>query len=92
MCDLHVRILVLSTGASSYGNRNGIPQLSFASSKSELSDKNSFPYFARTCPSDKEQARYLAEMVNHLNLTNVAVIAVSTDAFSASMAKDFIEA
>lgn len=65
--------------------------MSFASTLAEFSDKNNFAYFARTCPSDKEQANYLSEMLKYLNLTNVTVVSISTDKYSSSIANLFID-
>uniref|UniRef100_A0A1I8HQK1 G_PROTEIN_RECEP_F3_4 domain-containing protein n=1 Tax=Macrostomum lignano TaxID=282301 RepID=A0A1I8HQK1_9PLAT len=51
-----------------------IPQISYASTSSVLGDKTRFEFFARTLPSDVEQARALADIVVHFNWTFVSTV------------------
>lgn len=46
-----------------------IPQISYASTSVELSDKSRFEYFSRVVPPDNFQAQALAEIVQTLKLT-----------------------
>lgn len=54
-----------------------IPQISYASTSAELSDKDKFTYFMRTVPPDKLQANALVDIVEHLNWTFVSTVASS---------------
>lgn len=53
-----------------------IPQISYASTSVELSDKSRFEYFSRVVPPDNFQAQALAEIVRDLKLTYTSTIAV----------------
>jgi ABC-type branched-subunit amino acid transport system substrate-binding protein len=53
-----------------------IPQISYASTSVELSDKSRFEYFSRVVPPDNFQAQALAEIVQTLNLTYVSTVCV----------------
>jgi ABC-type branched-subunit amino acid transport system substrate-binding protein len=66
-------------------------QMAFGSTSVTLSDKNRFPMFARSCPSDFEQANILVELLHYLDLKKVAVVSVSDDTTSTSMASIFID-
>ncbi|XP_069072211.1 extracellular calcium-sensing receptor-like [Pleurodeles waltl] len=55
------------------------PQISFFSSSPLLSDRNQFPSFFRTIPSDDFQSRGLAELVIHFGWTWVGLLADDTD-------------
>ncbi|XP_071810181.1 metabotropic glutamate receptor 3-like isoform X1 [Asterias amurensis] len=52
-----------------------IPQISYASTSSELSDRKKFEYFARTVPPDKLQAKAIADIVASFGWTYVSTIA-----------------
>ncbi|KAH7641893.1 metabotropic glutamate receptor 8-like isoform x1 [Dermatophagoides farinae] len=51
-----------------------IPQVSFFSTSSELSNKQRFEYFLRTVPNDKSQAMVIVEIVKRLNWSYVSII------------------
>lgn len=53
-----------------------IPQISYASTSVELSDKSRFEYFSRVVPPDNFQAQALAEIVQTLKLTYTSTVAV----------------
>lgn len=53
-----------------------IPQISYASTSVELSDKSRFEYFNRVVPSDIEQGQALAEIVQALKLTYASTVCV----------------
>lgn len=53
-----------------------IPQISYASTSVELSDKSRFEYFSRVVPPDNFQAQALAEIVQVLKLTYTSTVAV----------------
>jgi len=53
-----------------------IPQISYASTSVELSDKSRFEYFNRVVPSDIEQGQALAEIVMTLKLTYASTVCV----------------
>ena len=50
-----------------------LPQISYASTAPKLSE-NSYEYFARTVPSDSNQARAIVDILQRLNFTYVNVI------------------
>lgn len=56
-----------------------IPQVSYASTSSALSDKSRFEYFARTVPPDTYQAKAMADMVQYFNWTYVSTVASEGD-------------
>ena len=51
-----------------------IPQISYGSSASVLSDRVRFDYFFRTLPPDSFLARAMADVVNHFNWTYVIAL------------------
>jgi ABC-type branched-subunit amino acid transport system substrate-binding protein len=53
-----------------------IPQISYASTSVELSDKSRFEYFSRVVPPDNFQAQALAEIVQTLKLSYTSTVAV----------------
>lgn len=53
-----------------------IPQISYASTSVELSDKSRFEYFSRVVPPDNFQAQAMAEVVIALKLYYTSTIAV----------------
>ena len=48
-----------------------VPQISYASTASVLSDKNIYNYFFRTIPPDSLQARAMADIIEYFNWTYV---------------------
>ncbi|CAD7094167.1 unnamed protein product [Hermetia illucens] len=56
-----------------------IPQISYASTSTELSDKSRFEYFSRVVPPDNFQAQAMAEIVRALNWLYVSTVAVEGD-------------
>lgn len=52
-----------------------IPQISYASTSEELSNKEMFGYFMRTVPPDKLQAKALVDIINKLKWTYVSTVA-----------------
>jgi ABC-type branched-subunit amino acid transport system substrate-binding protein len=59
--------------------RPQIPQISYASTSAELSDKSRFEYFSRVVPPDNFQAQALVEMVRQLGWKYVSTVAVEGD-------------
>ncbi|OQV15466.1 Metabotropic glutamate receptor 3 [Hypsibius exemplaris] len=51
-----------------------IPQISFFSTSSELSNKDRFEYFSRTVPSDANQTRAMVDLVKLLNWTYISIV------------------
>ena len=52
-----------------------IPQISYASTGVELSEKMRFPYFSRVVPPDSYQAQALVDLVHAFEWTYVSTIA-----------------
>lgn len=53
-----------------------IPQISYASTSAELSDKSRFEYFSRVVPPDNFQAQAIVEVVRQLGWKYVSTVAV----------------
>ncbi len=84
-------MFIYSEGASYYADRNSIVQMAFGATSVTLSDKNMYAFFARSCPSDSEQADILVELLYQFNLTNISVVSVSDNSYSSSMAALIID-
>lgn len=56
-------------------------QVSFASSSIVLDDRERFPYFFRTVPSDSLVAVGMAELIEYFNWTRALLITQDTAAF-----------
>lgn len=52
-----------------------IPQISYASTSAQLSDKSRYEYFVRTVPPDTFQALAMVDIVQHFNWTYVSTVA-----------------
>ncbi|XP_060600665.1 metabotropic glutamate receptor 3-like isoform X2 [Ruditapes philippinarum] len=52
-----------------------IPQISYASTSAQLSDKSRYEYFARTVPADNYQALAIVDIVQFFNWTYVSTVA-----------------
>lgn len=53
-----------------------IPQISYASTSTELSDKSRFEYFSRVVPPDNYQAQAIAEIVKSFDWRYTSTVAV----------------
>ena len=51
-----------------------MPQISYDSTSSELSDKTKYKYFLRTVPSDFLQARVMADILDHFGWSYVSAV------------------
>ena len=51
-----------------------IPQISYGSTAAVLSDQSRFEYFFRSIPSDVQQVRVIASIINHYNWSYVFVL------------------
>ncbi|XP_054163872.1 metabotropic glutamate receptor 8-like [Oppia nitens] len=56
-----------------------IPQISYASTSADLSDKSRFGYFSRTVPPDNFQAQAMVDIVKLFNWSYVSTIATEGD-------------
>ncbi|XP_043278833.1 metabotropic glutamate receptor 7-like [Venturia canescens] len=56
-----------------------IPQLSYASTSTELSEKSRFEYFSRVVPPDNFQAQAMVEVIRQLGWKYVSTVAVEGD-------------
>jgi hypothetical protein len=66
-----------------------IPLLSPSATAKSLSDKSIYEYFIRNVPPDDRQAVVNAELIQHFNWKDVAVLA-TTEAYSVGLAEEFI--
>ncbi|XP_059490999.1 metabotropic glutamate receptor 2-like [Neocloeon triangulifer] len=57
----------------------GVPQISYLSTSPALSNKEKFPYFFRTVPSDVNQAHAMLEILRHFKWQRAAVIYSNTE-------------
>lgn len=62
--------------------------MSYASTSAQLSDKQNYPYFFRTCASDVYQSQALAKLVQRYKWSRVSTI-TTTDAYSEDLARKF---
>ncbi|KAG9509911.1 Metabotropic glutamate receptor, partial [Fragariocoptes setiger] len=67
-----------------------IPQVSYASTGTSLSDKSLYDLFARTVPSDLFQARAIADIVQALNWSYVSLVS-SEGLYGDSGSKEFMK-
>ena len=51
-----------------------IPQISYASTSSELNDRKRYKYFLRSVPSDITESKAIIDLCGHFNWTSIAVI------------------
>lgn len=65
-----------------------IPQMSYASTSAQLSDKQTYPNFFRTCASDVYQGKALAKLVQRYKWTQVSTI-TTIDQYSEELARKF---
>jgi ionotropic glutamate receptor len=69
----------------------GIPVISYAATDPELSDRNAYPTFYRTVPSDNAAALSIAKLFLHFNWTSCIII-YQNDAFGSGGVKAINEA
>ncbi len=67
----------------------GVTQVSHASTDPELSDREKYPTFLRTVPSDSDQVQVLLDVLKEYNWTYVKVV-YSSNAYGQSLATHFI--
>jgi ABC-type branched-subunit amino acid transport system substrate-binding protein len=82
--------MICSEAASSYGDLYSIVQMSFGSTSETLSDKTTYPLFARSCPSDAEQSQVIVDLLYYYGLKNISVVSVSDNTYSSSLASMII--
>ena len=68
-----------SIGAAKLGNNFHIPQISFVSKSDDLSDKDEYHYFARTCFADSSFAQTVVEVLEVLKLVPFLAIMSTSD-------------
>lgn len=67
-----------------------LPQISYASTSADLSDKGRYDYFTRTVPPDNFQAKAIVDIVEYFNWTYVSTVASEGD-YGQSGIDDFKE-
>ena len=82
------------SGIASLSERIGIPTISYAATNPDLSDKNIYPSFYRTVPSDKAAANAVAQLFLRYNWTS-AIIIYQNDAYGSggadAITRTFVE-
>lgn len=69
-------------------NDYGIPQISYAATSIDLNNKIEHPYFLRSVPSDKKQARALAALLKKYNLQYIQLVS-STSPYGTALSEEF---
>ena len=64
-----------------------LPMISYAASSPELDNRDRYPYFLRTVPSDNLQVKGIIKLIKHLNITRVGVIYID-DSYGNSGLRD----
>lgn len=65
-----------------------IPQISYASTSAQLSDKQTYPNFFRTCASDVYQGQALAKLAKRYKWSQVSTIS-TFDSYSEDLVRKF---
>ena len=63
--------------------------VSFGSTSPKLSNRERYPFFYRTVPSDKFQAQAMVDLILHFNWTEISIIYVE-DAYGVSLALELL--
>jgi hypothetical protein len=88
--NIYVSIFGCNSKASSiYGNTIYLPQISYASTSVDLSNKDSYHYFARTCASDDAQGPTLVNALTDLGIVPYVAIIYTTDNYATSLTNSF---
>ena len=77
-----------SIGAQDLFRISKTPQVSYGATSPRLSDKNQYPYFARTVPPDDQQAKALLAFLQESSVTRAGVISFD-DAYTKGIADAF---
>ncbi|CAF5124887.1 unnamed protein product, partial [Rotaria sp. Silwood1] len=73
-----------------FGERVGIPVISYAATDPDLSDRNAYPAFYRTVPSDNAAATAIVKLFIRFNWTSCIII-YQNDAYGSNGAKILTE-
>ncbi|KAL3852083.1 hypothetical protein ACJMK2_015770 [Sinanodonta woodiana] len=68
----------------------GIPMISYAASVSDLDDRDRYPYFMRTVPSDTVQVDALVQLLHIFGFTHVGALYYDTD-YGRKVMKEFTD-
>lgn len=80
-----------SASVASYGKSVSLPQVSYASTASSLSNVDLYPYFSRTCSSDEIQSERLVSLLEYIDLTPFIAVLYRTDLeYSTTLASNFM--
>lgn len=80
-----------SASVASYGKSVSLPQVSYASTASSLSNVDLYPYFSRVCSSDEIQSKSLVSLLEYIGLTPfIAVLYRSDLDYSKTLASNFL--
>lgn len=70
---------------------SAIPQISGSATSPELSNKENYPSFSRTAPSDAYQGVVIAKVCSYFQWTRVGLLS-STDSYGSNLGKVFLRA
>lgn len=84
-------LTAISASVASYGKSVVLPQISYASSSTQLTDANNYPYFSRVCPSDNDQAALLVTLLETCGIVPyIAVVYFAEIEYSSLLSSNFI--
>ena len=79
-----------SKGAARYGNTIYTTQLSYLSTSVDLSDKDEYIYFGRTCYTDDIQAKLLVDVIDNLGIVPFISVVHGPGAFFNSLSDSIV--
>ena len=70
------------TAVSPFFSTFDIPHVSYWASSTLFDDTTQYPFLFRTVPSDEDQARAIADLIEHFGWTYVSLVAATDDEYS----------
>lgn len=78
-----------SKGSGGYGNTIYLTQISYASTSVDLSNKDTYHYFARTCAADDKQGSAIVTALEGLGAVPYVAVVYTVDDYATSLANSF---
>lgn len=79
-----------SAGVASYGAGLSLPQISFASASTDLSNQDQYPYFSRTIPADDKQGEALVNVLEYLGVRPYVSVVWDASDYSVDFKESFV--